>query len=1123
MINRFSLVVFMVIWHISCGGGGDQVSKDLEKDKGKDMAIDIIQEGYEDLQALDEMGSEEESSQEINEIEQCQGCLLWPCQENGDCLSNFCVETMTGFVCSAMCSSDNACPKGWKCVAVTMGTDIFNICIDPFPKLCQPCKVDIECVPSLAASQKKYMCIEYGAEGRFCGIECQGDDQCPEGFVCANVKTNIGEVKQCKSKSGVCECTPKYKEHGNVTICYKENQFGKCLGERTCDTPCNALEPKQEECNQEDDNCDGKIDNDVPSKECDLINAYGTCKGVTVCASGKEICDGPYAVPEVCNGKDDDCNGVTDDNFPDMDKDGIADCVDKDLDGDNVSNDKDNCPDVNNSDQSDIDSDGKGDVCDDDIDGDGKINMVDNCPKVANPDQTNTDGDEYGDVCDPDDDNDTIPDIKDNCPLVPNQDQQDMNKNGIGDLCDCDADSDGIPNWYEKYPDICPKPEKPDNCPFVPNPDQTDSNGNGVGDVCEWDVDADGIANEKDNCPEKFNPLQEDQDGDGVGDVCDIDADGDLILNENDNCPLVANPDQSDMDNDGEGDGCDKDIDGDGDPNETDCNPLNPLVGHTVAETCNGINDDCDDFIDEEGAVGCKDFFYDADKDGYGKDLSKCLCSPTGFYSAPKGGDCDDSDDKRNPGVQEICNNGKDDNCNGSENDENGLGCTKFYLDNDGDNWGTSDFKCLCYAIGDYKTKFSGDCDDNDPQVNPAQKEVCYDGKDNDCSGSQNDENALGAKPFYYDEDKDGYGTSQYKYYCVENPPFSATQMGDCNDNDPAVNPGAIEVCDGKDNNCDGKVDPEGQTSGCITYYYDEDGDGYGLNADSKCLCNPQGKYSATSPGDCNDKNASIKPGAPEICNGEDDNCNGSKDEGDPVALCGSQKVPHGTLACVGGKCIISSCESGWFDVNKFIADGCECQQDINDNSGNSCQNAINLGDMPDNGSVKTIEGRIVPDNDEDWYRFNAKDNVDTGTFSKPGYDQFHVRVRVVKPTDGTIGIAVYRGSCNNAAPCGTYTDYRWYTNHSGVVDGKFGGEKPCMTEGQKWNCCAGDCDEGAPGGMQNIQCCGGKSNVDKKCMSYCQDESATFYFKVYRIKGSASSCTNGDYIVEYSNGAYNP
>src|SRR5206468_3736248 len=79
------------------------------------------------------------------------------------------------------------------------------------------------------------------------------------------------------------------------------------------------------------------------------------------------------------------------------------------------------------------------------------------------------------------------------------------------------------------------------------------------------------------------------------------------------------------------------------------------------------------------------------------------------------------------------------------------------------------------------------------------------------------------------------------------------TTATDCNDNDPAVHPGAAERCNGIDDNCNQAVD-EG---------FDTDGDGY-----------------TTCAGDCNDGNPSIRPGAAELCNGLDDDCDTAVDEG---------------------------------------------------------------------------------------------------------------------------------------------------------------------------------------------------------------------------------------------------
>ena len=101
------------------------------------------------------------------------------------------------------------------------------------------------------------------------------------------------------------------------------------------------------------------------------------------------------------------------------------------------------------------------------------------------------------------------------------------------------------------------------------------------------------------------------------------------------------------------------------------------------------------------------------------------------------------------------------------------------------------------------------------------------------------------------------------------------TDNTDCNDGNAAVNPGATEICNGIDDNCDGSTD-EGLTF--LTYYVDADVDGYGAGA-GVSSCNPIAGSSLVA-GDCDDNAPLVNPGATEICNGIDDNCANGIDEG---------------------------------------------------------------------------------------------------------------------------------------------------------------------------------------------------------------------------------------------------
>jgi hypothetical protein len=278
-----------------------------------------------------------------------------------------------------------------------------------------------------------------------------------------------------------------------------------------------------------------------------------------------------------------------------------------------------------------------------------------------------------------------------------------------------------------------------------------------------------------------------------------------------------------------------------------------------ATEVCNGADDDCDNNVDE----GVQNTYYrDADGDTWGTSSTTQACSrPSGYATRP--GDCNDSVGSRNPGATEVCN-GADDDCDNSTDE----GVTNtYYLDADGDTWGSSTTTQACSVPGGYVTR-TGDCNDSAASRFPGATEVCN-GVDDDCDNST-DEGVTNT--YYRDSDGDTYGSSTTTQACSV-PSGYATRGGDCNDSAASRFPGATEVCNGVDDDCDNSTD-EGVTN---TYYRDADGDTWGTSSTTQACSVPSGY--ATRPGDCADSNAARNPGAEEICNGVDDDCDASTDE----------------------------------------------------------------------------------------------------------------------------------------------------------------------------------------------------------------------------------------------------
>lgn len=279
------------------------------------------------------------------------------------------------------------------------------------------------------------------------------------------------------------------------------------------------------------------------------------------------------------------------------------------------------------------------------------------------------------------------------------------------------------------------------------------------------------------------------------------------------------------------------DIDDDGDglsENEGDCDDTDPNNYPGNTERCDGQDNDCDNLVDDNDpdVVNQSTYYIDADGDGYGdaaSTIDDCE-QPSGYVEDNT--DCDDGDGAVNPNAEEICDDGIDNNCDGSIDPESS--CTPSGSDDDGDGYIDEN------DGGD-------DCDDNDAAVNPgaseSSDEECDDGVDNDCDGNADSADSGCGDDSDVDDDGDGYTENE----------------GDCDDDDSSVNPGAAEICDsGVDNDCDGEIDEvcSGETDA------DDDGDGYSEEG-----------------GDCDDTNAAISPDAIEECDSVDNNCDGEVDE----------------------------------------------------------------------------------------------------------------------------------------------------------------------------------------------------------------------------------------------------
>lgn len=194
----------------------------------------------------------------------------------------------------------------------------------------------------------------------------------------------------------------------------------------------------------------------------------------------------------------------------------------------------------------------------------------------------------------------------------------------------------------------------------------------------------------------------------------------------------------------------------------------------------------------------------------------------------------------------------------------------------------------------------------------------------------------------YADLDGDGHGDPDAaRTGCGD--PSGVASTDDCDDADSSLHPGAEEVCDGRDNNCDGLVDDEDPAVvGQTPWYPDADGDTYGASdATPRRSCVRNGTDVADD-SDCNDANSSVNADAEEVCDGHDNDCDGLVDDADPDLLGEVDWYPDADGDGYGDAAAIAviSCAS----IDGSVAEGTDCDDadhDVNPGEAEVCNNGV--------------------------------------------------------------------------------------------------------------------------------------------------------------------------------------